>query len=106
MAGGDSWGSVTGFNTAFTKVLSHTMVDHAITGVHLVAVFQQDTYHSGRDPELMEGVIHCNSLASIQGCKRFASFAVTWRHWSGHQYIHISGGLLDQCCTFWQELWS
>ena len=49
-------------------------VDHAITGVHLVAVFQQDMYHSGRDPDLMEGVVHCNGLAGIQGCKRFASF--------------------------------
>ena len=50
-------------------------VDHAITGVHLVTVFWQDTYHSGRDPDLMEGVRHCNRLASIQGCKGFALFA-------------------------------
>ena len=70
----DSSGSVSGFDTAFTKVLSHAMVDHAITYAHLVAVFQQGTYHSGRDPELMEGVIHHNRLASIQGCKRFALF--------------------------------
>ena len=40
----------------------------------LVAVFWQDTYHSGRDPDLMEGVVHCNGLASIQGCKGFALF--------------------------------
>ena len=26
----------------------------------------------------MEGVIHCNSLASIQGCKGFASFVCLW----------------------------
>ena len=56
------------------KVSSCTAVDHAITGAHLVAVFQQDAYHSGRDPDLMEGVIHCNGLASIQGCKGFALF--------------------------------
>ena len=56
------------------KVSSHAVVDHAITGVHLVAVFQQDTYHSGRDPDLMEGVVHHNGLAGIQGCKGFASF--------------------------------
>ena len=70
----DSWVSVSGLDTAFTKVLSCVAVDHTITGVHLVAVFQQDTYHSGRDPELTEGIIHCHGLASIQGCKRFASF--------------------------------
>ena len=56
------------------KVSSHAAVDHAITGVHLIAVFQQDMYHSGRNPDLMEGVIHCNGLAGIQGCKRFTSF--------------------------------
>ena len=56
------------------KVSSHAAVDHAITGAHLVAVFWQDMYHSGRDPDLVEGVVHCNRLASIQGCKRFASF--------------------------------
>ena len=56
----------------FTKVSSHVAVDHAITGVHLVAVFWQDTYHSGRDSDLTEGVIHCNRLAGIQGCKGFA----------------------------------
>ena len=56
------------------KVTSHAAVDHAITGAHLVAVFWQDTYHSGRNPDLMEGVVHCNGLASIQGCKRFALF--------------------------------
>ena len=48
---------------------SHVAVDHAITGVHLVAVFCQDTYHSGMDPDPMEGVIHCNRLASIQGAR-------------------------------------
>ena len=56
------------------KVLSHTVVDHTITGAHLVAVFWQDVYHSGRDPDLMECVIHHNGLAGIQGCKGFASF--------------------------------
>ena len=65
----DSWGSVCGLDTAFMKVSSCTAVDHAITGAHLVAVFWQDAYHSGGDPELMEGVLHCNRLAGIQGCK-------------------------------------
>ena len=58
----------------FTKVSSCAPVDHTITGAHLIVVFQQDTYHSGRDPDLMEGVIHHNGLAGIQGCERFASF--------------------------------
>ena len=53
----------------FMEVLSHVAVDHAITGAHLVAVFWQDTYHSGRDPNLTEGVIHRNRLASIQGAR-------------------------------------
>ena len=74
----DIWGSVSRFDTALTKVSSHVAVDHAITGVHLVAVFWQDTYHSGRDPNLVEGVIHCNRLSGIQGCKRFASFVCLW----------------------------
>ena len=70
----DSLGSVSGLDTAFTKVLSHAVVDHAITCAHLVAVFRQDTYHSGRDPDITEGVMHHNGLASIQGCKRFKLF--------------------------------
>ena len=53
---------------------SHVAVDQDITGVYLVAVFWQDMYHSDRNPDLMEGVIHHNGQASIQGCKRFASF--------------------------------
>ena len=39
------------------KLLSCVVVDHTITDVHLVAVFWHDMYHSGRDPDLMEGVI-------------------------------------------------
>ena len=74
----DVWGSVSRFDTAFTKVSSRAMVDHIITGVHLIAVLQQDASHSGRDPDLTEGVIHCNRLASMQGCKRFASFVCLW----------------------------
>ena len=59
---------------AFMEVSSYAVVDHVITGAHLVAVFWQDMYHSGRDPDLTEGVVHCTGLASMQGCKRFASF--------------------------------
>ena len=55
-------------------MLSHVAVDLAITGVHLVAVFWQDTYHSGRNADLVKGVINYNWLSSIQGCKRFALF--------------------------------
>ena len=58
----------------FMEVSSHAAVDHTIAGAHLVAVFRQDMYHSGRDPKIMEGIIHHNGLAGIQGCKRFASF--------------------------------
>ena len=38
----DIWGSVSGLGTVFTEVSSHAVVDHPITGVHLVAVFWQD----------------------------------------------------------------
>ena len=58
----------------FTKVSSHLVVDHAITGTHLVAVFWWDMYHSGRNPDLVGGVVHCNRLAGILGYKRFALF--------------------------------
>ena len=58
----------------FMEVSSHVPVDHMITGVHLVAVFWQDMYHSGGDPDVTEGVIHHNRLASMQGCKGFALF--------------------------------
>ena len=51
------------------KVLPHAAVDHTITGVHLVAVFWHDMYYSGRNPDLVEGVIHCNWLTSIQGAR-------------------------------------
>ena len=74
----DIRGSVSGLDTTFMKVLSYAVVDHTITGVHLVAVFQHDTYHSGRNPDFAEGVIHHNWLASIQGCKRSAAFVCLW----------------------------
>ena len=61
----DIWGSVSGFDSAFTEVLSHAVVDHNITGAHLVALFWQDAYHSERDPDLAKGVIHHNGLAGI-----------------------------------------
>ena len=98
----DSWGSVSGFDTAFTKVPSHVVVDHAITGAHLVAILWQNTYHSGRDPDLMEGVIHCNSLAGIQGLQGICIIClpVSWRCRSRYQFICKSGGPLDQCCKF------
>ena len=50
------------------------VVDQSIADVHLVALFWQDAYHSGRDPYLMEGIVHYNGLASIQGWKGFALF--------------------------------
>ena len=44
----------------------------------MCTVFWHDMYHSGRDPNLAEGVIHYNRLASIHGCKGFASFVCLW----------------------------
>ena len=46
------------------KVSSRAAVDHTITA-HLVAVIWQDMYYSGRDQDLMDGVIHHNGLAGI-----------------------------------------
>ena len=56
------------------KMSSHAAVDHAITGAHLVVLFWHDTYHSGRNPDHAEGVIHHKWLASIQGCKGSVAF--------------------------------
>ena len=94
----DIWGSVSGLNTAFTKVSSRAVVDHAITGVYLVAVFWQDMYHSSRDPELMEGVVHHNGLAGIQGCKRFALFVCLWLGGIGvgiNSFMNLEGCQID-----------
>ena len=74
----DSWGSVIGFDTAFMKVSSRVVVYHAITGVHLVAVFWQGSYHSGRDPDFMDCVIHHNGLTSIQWHQCFATLVSLW----------------------------
>ena len=74
----DIWGGVSGLDTTFMEVLPCVAVDHTITDAHLLVVFQQDMYHSGRDPDFTEGVIHCNRLASTQGCKGLASFIYLW----------------------------
>ena len=56
------------------EVSSCVVVDHVITGAHLVAVFCHDMYQIARDADLTEGVVHHNGLASMQGCKRFALY--------------------------------
>ena len=38
----------------------------------------EDAYHSSRNPNLLEGVICCNWLTSIQWCKCFAAFVSLW----------------------------
>ena len=92
----------------FMEVSSGVAVDHAITGMHLVAVFWQDVYHSGRDPDLMEGVIWSQQAGQLKGVQEICIIClpVTWRHQRWCQFIHKSGGPLDQCCKFWQEWWS
>ena len=69
-----TWDSVNCFDTAFTKVSPHAMVCGTIAGAYLIAVPWLDTYHSSRNPNLLEGVIHCNWLTSIQWHKCFATF--------------------------------
>ena len=48
---------------------SHAAVDHPITAVHLVVVFWHGMYHSGRDPDLMEGVVHCSGCPAYRGAR-------------------------------------
>ena len=54
------WDSVDHFDTAFMKVSLHVAVCGTIAGAYLIAVPWWDTYHSSRNPDLSEGVIHCN----------------------------------------------
>ena len=68
-----TWGSVDSFDTAFMKVAPCAVVCGNIAGVYLIAVPWSDAYHSSRNPNLLEGVIHCNWLTSIQWCKCFAA---------------------------------
>ena len=71
---GATWDSVNCLDTAFTEVPPCAVVCGTSAGVYLIAVPGMDTYHSGRNPNLSEGVIHCNWLTSIQWCKCFAAF--------------------------------
>ena len=49
-------------------------VGGTIASTYLIAVPWQDAYHSSRNPNLLEGVVCCNWLTSIQWCKCFAAF--------------------------------
>ena len=69
-----TWDSVDCFDTVFTKVSLYEVVCGTIAGVYLIAIPWEDVYHSSRDPNLLEGVICCNWLTSIQWCKCFAAF--------------------------------
>ena len=70
-ATGDSVGC---FDTAFTEVSPHMVVCGTIAGVYLIAVLWEDVYHSSKNPNTLEGVVHSNWLTSIQWCKCFAMF--------------------------------
>ena len=71
---GAIWDSVSCFDTAFTEVSPHATVCGTIAGAYLIAVLWEDAYHSSRNPNLLKGVICCNWLTSIQGCKCFTAF--------------------------------
>ena len=68
----DIRGSVSGLDTAFMKVLSCVAVDHAITGVNLVAVF-------GRT---------CTTVAGIQILWRLSYIAMGWLAYRGAGDLH------------------
>ena len=72
-----------------------------ITGAHLVAIFWQDVYHSGRDPDPVQRVsyiakgwlayrgardLHCLSACDLEASR------------VGVNFVHKSGGLLDWYC--------
>ena len=69
-----TWDSVDCFDTAFMEVPPHAAVCGTVAGAYLIAVPWEDVYHSSRNPNLSEGVVHCNWLTSIQCCKCFAVF--------------------------------
>ena len=69
-----TWDSVSCFDTAFMEVSPCTVVCGTIAGTYLIAVPWEDTHHSSRNPNPLEGVICCNWLTSIQWCKCFAVF--------------------------------
>ena len=70
-----TWDSVDCFDTTFTtKVSPRVAVCGTIADAYLIAVPWQNTYHSSRNPNLSEGVIHCNWLSSIQWHKCSAAF--------------------------------
>ena len=69
-----TWDSVDCFDTVFTEVSPCAVVCGTIAGAYLIAVLWEDAYHSHRNPNLLEGVICCNWLTSIQWHKCFAAF--------------------------------
>ena len=71
---GATWDSADYFDTAVTEVPPCVVVCGTIAGAYLIAVPGMDTYHSGGNPNLSDGVVHCNWLTSIQWCKCLAAF--------------------------------
>ena len=90
------------------KVSSHAAVEHAITGVHLEAVFWQGHVPQWQGSRSYGGCHTLQQAGQHTGVPGICIIClpVTWRHQSGHQFVHESEGLWDQCCKFWQEWWS
>ena len=66
--------SVNHLDTAFMEVPPCVVVCGTNASAYLIAVPGINTHHSGKNPNLSEGVVHCNLLTSIQWCKYFALF--------------------------------
>ena len=66
---GATWDSVGCFDTVFTEVPPCVAICGTIAGEYLIAALWEDAYHSSRNPNLSKGVICCNWLTSIHGCK-------------------------------------
>ena len=113
--------SVNCFDTAFMEVSLHAAVCGTIAGVYKIAVLREDAYHSSRNLNLLKGVICCNWLTSIQGCKCFAAFVSLclsrfracinllmdlWGCWVTVGYLGQNGcsesALVQQFCWRWE----
>ena len=71
---GASWDSVSCFDTAFMEVPPCTAVCGTIAGAYQIAAPWEDAYHNSWNQNLLKGVVCCNWLTSIHGCKCFAAF--------------------------------
>ena len=100
-----SWGSVSGFGTAFMEVSSHVAVDHTITGAHLVSCLltghipQWQGSRFYRVCHTMQWVDQ-HTVAPVLCC--IYQPVIWWllsMCWSAHKLVWLMG----HCCVSWPE---